>query len=155
MRSRGNTNQIVGIAAMIDASKLNLQTKVTRKVSASDRFLYLNTGLGASFKPVEGTHYYATLYSGVAKREIVLVTAASGDMLEVQRGEDGTLEQEFPAGSCLIVEWNPAQLCEFVQTCVTGESPVMSPGVYCLECNTCITVDAYGRITKIDGVEKC
>lgn len=146
--------QSVEDAKVIDATKLNLQTKVTRKVVATDLFLYLNTGMGAYFKPADGTHYYGTLYSGV-KREIVLVTGASGDMLEVRRGEDHTLIQEFPAGACFMVEWNPAQLCEFVQSCVNGESPVMSPGTYCLECNTCIDVDAYGRITKIDGVEKC
>lgn len=139
---------------MIDASKLNLQTKVTRKVSVTDLFLYLNTGMGTYFKPANGTNYYGTLYSG-AKREIVLVTGASGDMLEVRRAQDGTVEHEFPAGACFIVEWNPAQLCEFVQSCVKGESPVMSPGTYCLECNTCIDVDAHGRITKIDGVTKC
>ena len=86
---------------------------------------------------------------------IAIAGAEPGDMLEVRRGEDHTLIQEFPAGACFVVEWNPAQLCEFVQSCVNGESPVMSPGTYCLECNTCIDVDAYGRITKIDGVEKC
>lgn len=141
-------------AEMIDASKLNLQTKVSRRVASEDKFIYVTPGTGTYFKPVEGTHYYATLYSG-ATREIVLVTAASGDLLEVTRGEDSTTPHEFASGACLIVEWNPAQLCEFVQSCVAGEKPSMAPGTYCLECTTCITVDAYGRITEIDGVTRC
>ena len=139
---------------LIDATKINLSTKLSRAISAADQFLYVTPGTGQALKPASGTEYYATLYAGM-KREIVRVTGVSGDIFAVARGEDNTTPLDFPGGTCLVVEWNPAQLCTFVQSCLQGEKPVMSPGTYCLECTTCIDVDAYGRITKIDGVTKC
>lgn len=139
---------------ILDVSKMNLSTKLSQAISSVDEFVHVTPGTGVRFKPLEGTEYYATLYAGT-RREIVRVTGAAGDTLHVVRGEDHTLPLDLPGGTCFIVEWNPAQLCAFVQTCVSAEKPVMAPGTYCLECNTCIEVDAYGRIIKIDGVEKC
>lgn len=140
---------------MIDVTKLNRQTKLMASVTATDTFVRVPTGLGAVLRPASGTHYYATIYSGT-RREIVLVTGASGDQLTVTRATDNTVAQSFPSGSCFIIEWNPAQLCEWVtEGCVQALKPVMAPGTYCLECTSCIEVDAAGRITAINGATKC
>jgi len=139
---------------MLDASKIGRLTKTIEKIAPGDSVLRLQNGVSQYFAPASGAHYYATLVDG-HRREIVQVTGGSGTELYISRGQDDTDPLHFPAGTCVIVEWNPAQLCEFMKQCVDGSGPVISPGTFCLDCTTCITVDAGGRITDIDGAEGC
>lgn len=140
---------------MIDITKLNRRTRIVYSIDSNDLFISVPTGLGSILKPVLGTNYYATLYNGT-KREIVLVENASGDQLFIKRAMDNTIATPFPGGSCFVVEWNPAQLCEWVnEGCVQGLRPIIDPGKYCLTCESCLTISANGTIQAVDGFIKC
>ena len=140
---------------MLDIAKWGMTSATVTRLSPASRQLVLPTGVGGQFIPAAGTHYNLTLRRG-NRREVVDVTGGTGDTLFIARGMDHTVPMEWPAGTCVSVEWNPEQLCEFVHDCTGAAQPgIIAPGVYCLDCATCITVDAAGRITNIDGAEKC
>lgn len=139
---------------MLDATKIGRQTALTSSVGIADEVLRIPTGVAAYFNPLDGTHYYATLVDG-QRREVVQVTGAVGTELHVRRGQDHTPALAFAGGTCLIVEWNPQQLREFIVGVGQGEPTHVSPGVYCLDCTTCIEVNAGGRIVSIDGATSC
>lgn len=139
---------------MIDVSKYGLSTKTSADVNAGDKFIPLPAGLIGAFTPVAGTHYYLTLWGKGTKREVVRVLSVSGSKLYVDRGVDQTADQDWPAGTCINFDWNPTQLCEMWQACANGTENVMAPGTYCIECTSCITVNAAGQITDIDGAVK-
>lgn len=139
---------------MIDVSKYGLSTKTASDVKAGDKFIPLPTGLIGAFTPVAGTQYYLTLWGNGTKREVVRVTGVSGNKIAVDRAIDQTSPQDWPAGTCISFDWNPTQLCEMWQSCNGDPNDVMAPGTYCIECTSCITIDASGRITDIDGAVK-
>lgn len=139
---------------MIDVSKYGLNTKISSDVTATDSFIPLPAGLIGTFTPVAGTHYYMTLWGKGTNREVVRVTAVSGNKIVVDRGIDQTAPQAWPAGTCIGFDWNPTQLCEMWSACGNGLDNVMAPGTYCIECTSCLTVNATGQITAIDGATK-
>jgi len=120
--------------------------------AATELMLAYNDGL--RFAVPMGDHYYLTIREG-DRREVVRVTSASGQRLTIVRAQDGTQAQAFAIGACVEVEWNPQQLREFLEGIVTGCESVVTPGTYCLTCNTCVTVNACGQITSINGAEGC
>jgi hypothetical protein len=144
------------MSVLLIAGKYGIADNLSDAVNQTQDTLPLPIGHGAQYRPMAvGSYFYLTI-KGAGKHEVVKVTDCIGDTLYVVRGQDGTLAQSFPDKSCLKVDWNPAQLCEFVQQC-TGNTvlPVAHPGTYCLDCTTCITINAQGQITAVNGAAKC
>lgn len=139
---------------MIDVSKYGLSTKTAADILATDAFIPLPVGLAGAFMPTAGTHYYLTLWGNGTRREVVRVLGIGGNKLRVVRGIDQTRAQAWPSGTCINFDWNPSQFCEMVESCSGGSTAIMAPGIYCIECNSCLTIDAMGRITNIDGAIK-
>lgn len=138
----------------MDVNKIGLSTQLTRALATTDSKVYIKSTDWPALIPTDGTHYYATIYKSGTQREHVLVRGIADGGLLVDRGQDGTVPLNFPYGSCLKVEWNPAQLTEYIEQ--SGiPTTFASPGVYCLDCTSCLTIDAQGRITNVDGVDKC
>nr|DAK40122.1 MAG TPA: tail fiber protein [Caudoviricetes sp.] len=139
----------------INVSKWSSHSKLSKPVGITDTELPIRFGEGVRFHVPCEDYFYATIRSH-GKYEHVKVLAVKGDVLHVVRGQDNTAAQSWPAESCVEVEWNPAQLCEFSRQCVLGTAPTtVDAGVYCLDCNTCITIGEDGRITAVNGEKSC
>lgn len=135
---------------MLNMSNYGNTGKLAAAVKPEDTQIRVMSG--GQFTVPQGDHYYLTIRES-GRREVVRVNSTSGGWLTVERAQDGTMAQGFSLSACLEVEWNPQQLREFLDN---GQSPnVISPGVYCLSCNTCITIDSSGRITDVNGAEGC
>lgn len=142
---------------MLNPTPLGTSSKLASAITASQTTLRVSAGHGQALDPGAGNHYYLTIRSGTSV-ERVKVIGRSGDVLTLEgRGTDGTVARAWPAGACLTVEWNPAQLCEFVQNCVAGaaEPTGVEPQTVCMSSCTCIDVGADGRITRISGGASC
>lgn len=141
---------------MLNAAPVHNRSALPRPISATAAQIPVEAGRGAMFDPGPGNHYYLTIrQDGMVER--VRVTGRSGDLLQVQRGVDGTVARNWNQNACLTVEWNPAMLCEFIQQCMNG-GPTPSgvtAGTYCLSQCHCVTVGADGRITAIEGGTGC
>lgn len=131
-----------------------LHTKLGKNLTPTDKTLTVAMGAGIQFRAADDGHYYLTLRNGNV-REVVKVVGRSGDKLTVERGQDNTVAQTFPTGACVDVEWNPSQLCEFVQGCMTGDKHKITAGTVCMTCDTCIEYDEGGHIVKVNGAKKC
>lgn len=140
---------------MLDVTKWGAQSNLARSITAQETLIQVSLGQGVRFKVPEGNYFYATMKNhGLV--EHVRVMAVSGDTLTVIRGQDNTSAEPFGAGTCIEVEWNPAQLCEYVSQCATGLGPTgVTPGTYCMTCDTCFEVGADGRITSVNGSKSC
>lgn len=139
---------------MLNVSNYGNSGKLGRTLEPEDTVLVLNGFNNAAFAVPAGDYYYLTLREA-GRREVVRVTSAAGASLSVERAQDGTTAQRFTSAACLKVEWNPAQLREFLANAGSGTADNITPGVYCLTCNTCITVNSAGNITAINGSENC
>lgn len=135
---------------MFNVVKWGTRSKLSAGVSPSDTRLSLIDGHAARF--FTGSHddwYYITVRDGGNYEHMKVVDVRDG-YLHVERGQDGTDARQWGAGSCVEVEWNPAQVCEHVRNCVLGfETVGVQPGTYCFTCVTCIDVNKYGQITAI------
>ena len=140
---------------MLNVSKWSASSKLTNPIGTTDTQLKVNAGDGFKFVVPPDDYYYATLRAnGVF--EHVRVVAVDSDTLVVQRGQDNTVAQSFPANTCIVVEWNPAQLCEYVKQCALNETPTgVIPGTYCMSCDTCFEIGADGRIKAVNGSTQC
>lgn len=68
-------------------------------ITASDTSITLQTGEGASFPSLSsGEYFYATLIDVSQNLEIVKVTARTGDVLTVVRGQEGTTARVYVVG---------------------------------------------------------
>lgn len=73
--------------------------QLASSISDTDTTITLGTGEGARFPSLTGTQYfYATLADTSNLLEIVKVTARSGDVLTVIRGQDNTTAKAYDAG---------------------------------------------------------
>jgi len=138
---------------MLNTSFWGLSTRISKAISPSDTQIKLPLGDGSKFRMSDTDHFYLTLRNG-GVREVVKVVARNGDELTVERGQDGTTAQSFGANSCANVEWNPAQLCEFVKGCVGGCAKI-TPQTFVIGCGTAIEINECGNIIDINGSEKC
>lgn len=139
----------------INVSKWSSHSKLSKPVSADATELPVRFGDGLRFRLPEQDYCYATIRSH-GKYEHVKILSVKGDVLHVVRGQDNTQAQAWAQESCIEVEWNPAQVCEFTKSCVLGTTPTsVDAGVYCLDCNTCITIGEDGRIVAVDGEKSC
>ena len=138
---------------MLNTDAFGYNTKLADAIQATDSRIRVWGGDGARFEVKAGTHYYLTLkYNG--NREVVKVVSSAGDELTVVRGQDGTVAISFPALSCIAFEWNPQQLCEYIQQCVSGINRDGVTGTECIECGTCLTLEN-GRVVKGQGASPC
>ncbi len=123
--------------------------------TADDTTLSIAPADAAGLAVAPGTHYYLTLRSG-SRREVVRVVGSVATELLVERGQDGTTPQSWPILTCVVVEWNPLQLREFIESIGAGTEPTgVAPGTYCVDCTTCLTINAAGQITAVDGAGGC
>lgn len=128
-------------------------TKLVSAITSTDTELKLPIGDGTKFPMNADNHFYITLKNG-GTREVVKVVARRGDVLTVERGQDNTKAQSFGKDTCACVEWNPAQLCEFVQAC-TQSCTNITPQTFVVDCGTAIEVNACGNIIAINGSSRC
>lgn len=140
---------------MLNIKNWGLSSVLAASITATDNKIKLPVSSGAAFKVPSSDHFYITVKDG-SKREFMKVTSVAGDVLFVDRGVDGSTATSFGKGSCVKVEWNPSQLCEFVQGCVNGEpKKTIEPQTVCFSCDTCFEVDEGGHIISVNGGGGC
>ena len=140
---------------MLNVKPFGNISELSKPISSSDKVITLPMGDGVRFKVPSSDHFYITVRNG-SSREFMKVTSVIGDKLHIERGVDDTTALSFPKGSCVKVEWNPSQLCEFVKGCVNVESKKgIEPQTICWSCDTCIEIDEGGHIVNVNGSNKC
>lgn len=140
---------------MIHANKIGMRATLARALPPGGTQMALQTQNQSAWLPREGStngHYYVLLSDGM-QREFVKVVGTDTSGLRILRGIDKTQALSWAAGSCVEVVWNESALREFMTT-LDLPNPVVPAGTYCLNCNTCITVNSQGQITAIDGVSE-
>jgi hypothetical protein len=140
---------------MLSIKPFGLVTELSKQITAKDNVITVPVGDGIRFKVPSTDHFYITVRNG-GIREYMKVTSVNGDKFHVERGQDETTASSFPKGSCVKVEWNPSQLCEFVSSCTGGEvKKTIEPQTICWTCDTCIEIDEGGHIIGVNGSDKC
>lgn len=139
---------------MLKANNFGLRTSNTRVIGASDKEVCIPLSDSTKFTLTPSEYFYITVRNG-DHREFMKVVGSDGNKLLVERGVDGTKASSFPKGSCISVDWNPSQLCEFVKNCVGNDKPTVDPQVVCFSCDTCFEIDEGGHIIKVNGGESC
>lgn len=121
------------------------QTTLRAAIAPGDTSLQLASGGGAYFAIGTGNYVYLTLLDG-ASVEVVKFTNSgiivSDTLTGIERGQDNTTAKAFPAGTCVKVAWNVAQIQDLVNqtfvdlfdssaippnTVVVNDSPPASP----------------------------
>jgi hypothetical protein len=93
-----------------------VRTTLRSPVTPSDTMLLLEAGSGVLFGLSPGDYCYVTVNDGVTV-EVMKYTSIGpviNDTIPVARGQDGTTAKAFPAGACVQVAWNKAQVADFV-----------------------------------------
>lgn len=138
---------------MINVTAWGRCSKLAKSITSTDTEIRLPYGDGIKFAINDTEHFYMTLKNG-GVREVVKVVSRIGDRLIIERAQDNTSAHAFGVGSCTCVEWNPAQLCEYMHSCVQGCTNI-TPQTVVVGCGTSISVNACGNIIAINGSEKC
>ena len=92
------------------------RTTLRAAITPASAQLLLASGGGAYFAIGSGNYVYLTVEDGNSV-EIMKFTNTGiivNDTITVERGQDGTTAKSFPAGACVKVAWNVAQLQEIV-----------------------------------------
>lgn len=140
---------------MLNAKNMGNSSQLMKPASSGDRTLYLVSGGGRRFQVPQDDHFFVTIREG-SKHEFVRVESVDNDKLTVSRAQGGTTAQSFNGGACVIEEWCPPQLKEFIEMHSQGlDNTGVQAGTYCLQCATCIDVDSSGRITAVDEPKGC
>ena len=103
---------------MIDFDKVGRRSRLMLKLDVGDTSAVLDPAGAQRLAPTDGTQLFLTITNG-PQVEIVLVTSTTGNTFTVARAQDGTIEQNFPAGSCVESAWNKAQMAAFIQSLVS------------------------------------
>lgn len=92
------------------------RTTLRASVAPSNTQLALAFGGGSYFEIGAGNYMYITVEDGqsVEIMRYVCNGPVVNDMINVVRGEDGTTPKAFPAGACVKVAWNVAQMMELM-----------------------------------------
>ena len=89
----------------------NASSTLASAISNSQTSLTLATGSGSLFPSISGSDYfYATIVNSSNLIEIVRVTARSGDVLTVVRGQEGTTARAYSSGDKVEVRVTAAGL---------------------------------------------
>lgn len=141
---------------MYTAKKWGVRSTLAAPLMPGNTHVAVVDGHAARF--FTGDHsdwYYLTIRHNDNFEVVKLVDVINGALV-IERAHDQTEARQWPAGACIGFEWNPAQVCEHIRTCVLGfESAGIRPGTYCMECVTCIDVNKYGQITGIKKGDGC
>jgi hypothetical protein len=92
------------------------RTTLRSAITPSSLQLPLATGGGAYFAIGTGNYVYLTIEDGQSV-EIVKFTNTGvivNDTITVERAQDGTTAKAFPAGACVKVAWNVAQMYAYI-----------------------------------------
>lgn len=92
------------------------RTTLRAAITPASLSLQLASGGGAYFAIGSGNYLYLTVEDGTSV-EIMKFTNTGiivNDTITVERGQDGTTAKSFPAGACVKVAWNAAQVQELV-----------------------------------------
>lgn len=89
------------------------RSKLTVGISAGATTITITGASGALFPALTaGQYFYATLESAALAREIVKVTARTGDSLTVTRAQDNTTALTWNAGDTLALRFNAAAIAD-------------------------------------------
>jgi hypothetical protein len=93
----------------------NAVSTIVGAISSSDVGITVATGTGLLF-PILGTgdYFYATLSSTAGVREIVKVTARTGDTMSITRAQEGTIAQSFASGSRIELRVTAASITDMI-----------------------------------------
>lgn len=102
----------------------NASSTLASPASAADTSLTVKSGEGALFPAPTGSDYcYLTLADSSKRVEIIKVTARSGDVLTVERGQDGTTALNWAAGDTVELRLNRALLDAIKADAAASASP--------------------------------
>ena len=89
-------------------------------VAAGDTTLVVASGQGSRFPTLGvGDYFYATLEDTAGNKEIVEVTARTGDTLTATRGAESTTAREFPAGATIEMRVTAASVIDAAANAVS------------------------------------
>lgn len=135
---------------MLYVANWGAKSTLSLDVTPTDTTISIPTPNNLLFTPPAGDHVYITVRSGNKFERMKVVDTHLGKLI-VERGVDNTTPKSFYAGACVTIEWNPAQLCEYVRNCMDGvPDRCVTPQTVCMDCNTCLEVDASGHIVSIN-----
>lgn len=99
-----------------------VRTSLRAPISALDTSIPLAAGGGAFFDIPPGSYCYITVNDSTKAEIMKYVSTGSviNDVIQVVRGQDNTVAQDFPAGSCIAESWNVAQERGYVQQLIDG-----------------------------------
>lgn len=92
------------------------RTTLRAAITPASTSLQLASGGGAYFAIGTGNYVFLTVEDGTSV-EIMKFTNTGiivNDTITVERGQDGTTAKSFPAGACVKVAWNVAQVQDLV-----------------------------------------
>lgn len=127
----------------------NARTTLASGINETDTSLTVSTGTGAEFPVItSGQAFYCTLLDAATLtiNEIVEVTARSGDVFTIVRGQQGTTAQVWIAGSIVTQLITAGDLANFVQA---AQLPSFGTTTYPLTMDNSGTGAASG--TNFDG----
>ena len=93
----------------------NANTTLATGISATSLTLTVSAGTGSLFPT---SNFQVTLLDAATQivNEIVLCTSRTGDVLTIQRGQEGTIAQSWSAGDVVTLLITAGELANFVQT---------------------------------------
>lgn len=97
---------------MVQLVRNFVKTSLAAPITAADTSLQLPAGAGAFFDIPAGDWCYLTINTNT-QAEVVKYTSTGsvvGDVIIVERAQDGTVAQDFPAAACITEGWNVAQI---------------------------------------------
>lgn len=140
----------------------NAASGLVYPISAVDVTLYLNGGSGSLFpNPTGGDYFMVTLISALTgNMEIVKCIARSGDILTVERAQEGSTAQSFATGDAVQLRITAGSLNLFnsptsATSLITTNFTVEEDGgklVFKYQGTTIASLDSTGVFTTADSV---
>jgi hypothetical protein len=91
------------------------RSKLTVGIASGATTIAITGASGALFPALTGAEYfYATIENALLQREIVKVTARTGDSLTVVRGQDDTTAAAWNAGDTIALRFTAAAIAESI-----------------------------------------
>jgi len=124
-------------------------SRIVNSITDSDTSLTLMEGGVLSFLPgyASTKEFYCTLVDANANREIIKVTAISGDVFTIERGQDSSTARAWPPGSLITQRLVAANLDRFIQK--------ESLRCVCFNPNGVVTADYPGEEIVQAGIQSC
>lgn len=121
-------------------------------VAAGDTTLVVASGQGSRFPTLGvGDYFYATLEGTAGDKEIVQITARSGDSLTAVRGAESTTAREFPAGSTIEMRVTAASVIDAAANAVSLSALGVTASAAELNVLDGITAST-AELNRMDGV---